>query len=40
MNYWLIIFCIHLIDDKWIDENTVFVSWDTLAGEFFVVSKL
>ncbi len=27
----------YLIDDKWIDENTVFVSWDSWNGKYSVV---
>lgn len=29
-----------LIDDKWIDQNTVFVTWDTWLGKFKIVDLI
>lgn len=29
----------YLIDNKWLDKNTVFVSWDSVLGEFKVVKN-
>lgn len=27
-----------LIDDKWIDKNTVFVTWDTVTGRYIIIN--
>ncbi|KKP24444.1 MAG: hypothetical protein SZ59_C0002G0290 [candidate division TM6 bacterium GW2011_GWF2_28_16] len=29
----------YLIDDKWVDKNTVFITWDSFTGEYIVIGS-